>query len=387
MAKIIYKKKLKNGKEYYFYRLRHKNLRKPRDLYGTTVKELDKKVKMLTKELDDNISNNKEYFGLFFEHWLYNTHMVNKKDSTKERYDSIYRNYIKESTIYDIKLNELVPSDIQEYYNDLLISGKSIASIRNLNKLIAPCIRYAYDSNRIIKDFSRAIVIPKDKEDDKLNKVNDVQPFSLEEQLKFIEAIKGHELEMLFLTALDTGLRQGELFALTWNDIDFNSRCIKVNKSFKNIRNISTGKYEGVVQTPKTSKSIRLVPIPVHLIDKLKQYRLRQKALQLKMANLYQDNTLVFCNKFGKYLDSSNILKKFKKILNANGLQDRKFHDLRHTYATRLFELGEEPKTVQTLLGHSNISITLDTYTHVLDSLKVKAISKLDDLYRNVGAK
>ncbi|WP_282804671.1 tyrosine-type recombinase/integrase [Clostridium tetani] len=387
MAKIIYKKKLKNGKEYYFYRLRHKNLRKPRDLYGTTVKELDKKVKMLTKELDDNISNNKEYLGLFFEHWLYNTHMVNKKDSTKERYDSIYRNYIKESTIYDIKLNELVPSDIQEYYNDLLISGKSIASIRNLNKLIAPCIRYAYDSNRIIKDFSRAIVIPKDKEDDKLNKVNDVQPFSLEEQLKFIEAIKGHELEMLFLTALDTGLRQGELFALTWNDIDFNSRCIRVNKSFKSIRNISTGKYEGVVQTPKTNKSIRLVPIPVHLIDKLKQYRLHQKALQLKMANLYQDNTLVFCNKFGKYLDSSNILKKFKKILNANELQDRKFHDLRHTYATRLFELGEEPKTVQTLLGHSNISITLDTYTHVLDSLKVKAISKLDDLYRNVGAK
>lgn len=387
MAKTIYKKRVINGKEYYYYRLRHKKIRNFKDIYATTVKELDKKVKTKVKELDDNISNNKEYLGLFFEHWLYNTHMVNKKDSTKERYDSIYRNYIKESTIYDIKLNELVPSDIQEYYNDLLISGKSIASIRNLNKLIAPCIRYAYDSNRIIKDFSRAIVIPKDKEDDKLNKVNDVQPFSLEEQLKFIEAIKGHELEMLFLTALDTGLRQGELFALTWNDIDFNSRCIKVNKSFKSIRNISTGKYEGVVQTPKTSKSIRLVPIPVHLIDKLKQYRLYQRALKLKMANLYQDNTLVFCNKFGKYLDSGNILKKFKKILNANGLQDRKFHDLRHTYATRLFELGEEPKTVQTLLGHSNISITLDTYTHVLDSLKVKAVSKLDDLYRNVGVK
>lgn len=387
MAKTIYKKKMINKQEYYFYRLRHKNLKKPKDIYAKTVKELDNKIKTIINELDNNITNNKEYFGTFLKEWLYNTHMLNKKPSTIERYDSIFRNYIENSSIYDIKLKELTPSDIQTYYNNLINNGKSIASIKSLHKLIGPSIRYAYDSNRIIKDFSRAIIIPKDKEDNKLNKVNDVKPFSIEEQIKFINAIKGHELEMLFLTALDTGLRQGELFALTWNDIDFNTRCISVNKSFKNIKNISTGKYEGVIQTPKTEKSIRLVPIPVHLIDRLKQYKLSQKALKLKLSNLYQDNTLIFCNQFGKYLDSGNVLKKFKKVLKDNGLKDRKFHDLRHTYATRLFELGEEPKTVQTLLGHSNISITLDTYTHVLDSLKEKAVSKLDDLYRNVGVK
>ncbi|ABK60564.1 tyrosine-type recombinase/integrase [Clostridium novyi] len=387
MAKTTYRKKTVNNKEYYFYRLRHKNLKKPKDIYAKTVKELDSKIKMIIKELDNNITNNKEYFGAFFKDWLYNTHMINKKPSTIERYDSIFRNYIEDSIIYDIKLKELNPSDIQNYYNVLVTRGKSISSIKNLHKLIAPSIRYAYDSNRIMKDFSRAIIIPKDKEDTKLKKSSDVKPFTLEEQLKFIEAIKGHELEMLFLTALDTGLRQGELFALTWNDIDLDTRHISVNKSFKSIRNISTGKYENIIQTPKTSNSIRLVPIPVHLIDKLKQHKLLQKTLKLKLANLYEDNTLIFCNKFGKYLDSGNVLKKFKKILNDNNLNDRKFHDLRHTYATRLFELGEEAKTVQTLLGHSNISITLDTYTHVLDSLKEKAVSKLDTLYVNVGVK
>nr|WP_243122403.1 tyrosine-type recombinase/integrase [Clostridium septicum] len=80
------------------------------------------------------------------------------------------------------------------------------------------------------------------------------------------------------------------------------------------------------------------------------------------------------------------MLKLFKKILKDNKLEDRKFHDLRHTYATRLFELGENAKTVQTILGHSNISITLDTYTHVLEDMKVKAISKLDNLYINTRA-
>ena len=98
-------------------------------------------------------------------------------------------------------------------------------------------------------------------------------------------------------------------------------------------------------------------------------------------------NKLVFCNMFGKYLDSGNVLKRFKKVLNEMDLQDMKFHDLRHTFATRLFELGEEAKTVQELLGHSNISITLDTYTHVLDSMKRKAAQKLNDLYQSMGVK
>ncbi|WBW97592.1 tyrosine-type recombinase/integrase [Oceanirhabdus sp. W0125-5] len=387
MAKTTYKKKVKNGKEYYFFRFRHKNLKSPKDLYGTTVKELEGKIKTLRNELDNNITDNKQYFGALIKDWLYNTHMINKKPSTKERYDSIFRNYIEDSDVYDIKLKDLTASDIQGYYKTLVSKGKSIASIKNVHKIIAPSIRYAYDNNMLFKDFSRAIILPRVEENKKLTKVSKVQPFSLQEQMEFIEVIKGHELEMLFVTALDTGLRQGELFALTWNDIDFKNHSITVNKSFKSVKNIETGKHEDIIQTPKTDKSIRDVPIPVHLAKQLKQHKLSQKALKLKMSDLYQDNKLIFCNQYGKYLNSSNVRKRLKKILLDNGLQDRKFHDLRHTFATRLFELGEDPKTVQTLLGHSNISITLDTYTHVLDDLKVKAVSKLDELYRSMGVR
>lgn len=388
MAKTNYKKKAKNGKEYWFFRLRHENLITPKDIYAQTIKELETKIKAIKYDLDNNIYNNKEYFETFFKDWLFNTHMVNKKPSTKERYESIYRVYILDSPISNIRLKNLTPGDIQEYYSHLIKSqGKSVSSVKNLHKLVAPCIRYAYNSNRINKDFSKAIVLPGESECNKLNKVSDVCPFTLNEQIDFLDCIKGHKYEILFTTALDSGLRQGELFALTWNDIDFKNKCIYVNKTYKKIKNIDTGVYEDFIQTPKTSKGKRQVPIPSILIKKLKQYRIDQKELKLKMLNLYDDKNLVFSNEFGNYLDNSNVRKSFKKVLIDNDFRIRKFHDLRHTYATRLFELGEDPKVVQIILGHSSLSITLDTYTHVLDNLKENAVSKLDTLYNSLGAK
>ncbi|MBV4439330.1 tyrosine-type recombinase/integrase [Clostridium tyrobutyricum] len=389
MAKTIYKKKVKNGKEYYFHRLRHKNLKKPKDIYGITVKELEFKIKAITKELDYGV-NNKEFFGNFLRDWLFDVHFIDIKPSTRERYEGIYRNYIKNSDIYNIKLKDLNSKDIQDYYNKLFKKGKSVNCIRNLHKIIAPAIRYAYDSNMIIKDFSRAIVLPKDNEENKLNKTNDVKPFTLDEQQKFIEAIQGHDLEILFLTALNSGLRQGELLALTWNDIDFDNDTIKVNKTVKYICDVDKEGRENchmALQTPKSENSNRIVTIPTFLTKRLQQYQLHQRELKLKMANLYEDKDLVFCSIYGNYLDSSNIRKRFKRVLTNIGLQNRKFHDLRHTFATRLFELGEEPKTVQELLGHSNISTTLDIYTHVLEGMKKKAASKLNDLYKFMGAK
>lgn len=384
MAKTTYKTKSKNGKEYYFHRLRHKNLKTPKDLYGKTVKELQQKIKKITRELDYGVTQNKNLFGNFLKDWLYNAHLINKKASTKERYDGIFRNYIENSDICYIEVKELNASDIQEYYKNLITEGRSIASIKNLHKVIAPAIRYAYDNNLILKDFSKSIVLPKDNN---VFKQSNVSPLSKDQQQTFISHIKGHSLEALFITALYSGLRQGELFALTWEDIDFNNNYITVNKSYKLVKNITTGSYEGLVQTPKTIKGNRTIPIPVRLTNRLKQHKIKQSELRLQYANLYQDNSLIFCNEFGKYLDSRNVGKVIRRIFDSMGLQHSKFHDLRHTYATRLFELGENPKTVQTMLGHSNISITLDTYTHVLDNIKERAISKLDDLYIEIDAK
>ncbi|MGL4742678.1 MAG: tyrosine-type recombinase/integrase [Sarcina sp.] len=385
MAKTKHLKRTINNKEYYYSRIRHENLNGSKDLYAETIKELDEKIKIFKLELDNNVQSSKKLFISFFESWLFEVHFINKKASTKEKYEGLFRNYIKTYPNFKkLKLNNLDINVFQTFYNSLSLNGVSESIIKNIHKLIAPNIRYAFFNNLIIKDFSKALSIP-----NRCNapKKSNVIPFSLDEQFRFIAAIKGHDLETLYLTALNTGLRQGELFALQWSDLDFESNLITVNKSVKGITHVSNKGRESsevIIQTTKTEKSNRYVPMPQFLKNKLLEHKIIIEEQKKNMSNLYTDLDLVFPNKFGKYLNPSNVRKRFKKILNQNNLKDIKFHDLRHTFATRLFEVGEEPKVIQELLGHSNISLTLDTYTHVLDKLKVKAVSKLDSLYANI---
>lgn len=396
MAKTNYLKRTINNKEYYYFRLRHKNLIKPKDIYAPSVRELNEKLRKIRNELDNNIIDNKDLFESFFADWLFDVKFTTIKPSTREKYEGVYRNYIKDSALSNLKVKDITLRDVQSYYNTLIKSGSSVNCILTINKLIAPCIKYAYNNNLLIRDFTGAIVLPKEDEITKLNKKDNVQPFTLDEQKKFIAAIHGHDLEMLFLTALYTGMRQGELFALTWDDINFNKCTIRINKTYKLITEVSrNGRKNSIpsVQTPKTVNSNRTISIPKKLSDQLYQFRLKQNENRLQIANLYEDNNLVFCTAFGKYLDSSNVRKRLNKVIdtiNSNEkdkskfIMKRKFHDLRHSFATRLFELGELPKTVQIILGHSDVSVTLNTYTHVLDDMKVTAASKLNDLYETM---
>lgn len=388
MPKSIYRKRVINGTEYFFYRLRHDNLRKPKDLYARTEKELKAKIKKLNYELDHNIQSNKNSFGVFFSEWLFDIKFMEIKPSTKIKYETVYRNHIKNSEISDIKIKELTSKDIQIYYNNLIKKGKSTTLVKTIHKLIAPCIKYAYNNDFIIKDFTGSLIIPKETEKDKLNKESSVIPFTLEEQKEFIKAIKGNKFEALFITALNSGLREGELLALTWNDINLKEKYINVNKNLGVVTEVSKdgrGASKLEVQTPKTKKGKRQVSIPNFLVSTLKEYKKEQVKNRLKLANKYTNNNLVFCDEYGNYLNRDKVTYQYKKLLKESKIKTRKFHDLRHTYATRLFELGEQARTVQELLGHSDVSVTLNTYTHVLDDMKEKAVSKLDNLFNAMG--
>ncbi|HFD2031396.1 TPA: tyrosine-type recombinase/integrase [Clostridium perfringens] len=140
------------------------------------------------------------------------------------------------------------------------------------------------------------------------------------------------------------------------------------------------GLYRNYIQYSTLGK-IKLVDLRNSILELLQRYRKEKIIERDSNIDIYFDNNLVFCTPTGNYLNESNVRKTFKKILNRCDLKEIRFHDLRHTFATRLFENGVPPKTVQTLLGHSDISTTLNIYTHVMKNTKDEAINKIDFLF------
>lgn len=215
-------------------------------------------------------------------------------------------------------------------------------------------------------------------------KENKLEILTLEQQKSFIKSIDGHKLEVLFLIALGTGLRLGELLGLKWSDIDFKNFSLTVKRTLQRTYFIDkTGNRELKVlaQDPKTSNSYRTVPIPKDVLNKLKEHKVNQNTDILKAGELYRNDNYVFCNELGVTIDDKRPLRNLKSILNSLNIEPIKFHGLRKTYATRLFENDVPPKTVQVLMGHYDISITLNIYTQVMEDKKVEAVEKLDKIF------
>ena len=356
---------------------------KRKSFYGKTKKEV--KEKMETYKLLNPINKaaiNEYTVATWFNYWLWNIKKRDIKPKTFERYECIYRNYIKGSEIANIPLYKFKLNNLQAYYNRLSDNGKSPSIIKTINEKLKSSMIDAEKNGYIEKNYCQLVNLPKEKMKEKK-----IEVFSVDQQNDFLEIIKGHEFEILFLLALGTGLRRGELLALRWSDIDFENKTINVDSNIQQayiFEDEETKRLEKIEQEPKTINSFRTVPIPSKVLAKLQEHKQKQEQYKLAFQERYIDNDFVICDKYGKALDVKRPTRMFYSIQKKMGIPEDekiKFHGLRKTYATRLFEKEVPPKTVQMLLGHSEISITLDIYTQVMENKKVEAIEKIDDIF------
>ena len=356
---------------------------KRKSFYGKTKKEV--KEKMETYKLLNPINKaaiNEYTVATWFNYWLWNIKKRDIKPKTFERYECIYRNYIKGSEIANIPLYKFKLNNLQAYYNRLSDNGKSPSIIKTINEKLKSSMIDAEKNGYIEKNYCQLVNLPKEKRKEKK-----IEVFSVDQQNDFLEIIKGREFEILFLLALGTGLRRGELLALRWSDIDFENKTINVDSNIQQayiFEDEETKRLEKIEQEPKTINSFRTVPIPSKVLDKLQEHKQKQEQYKLTFQERYIDNDFVICDKYGKALDVKRPTRMFYSIQKKMGIPEDekiKFHGLRKTYATRLFEKEVPPKTVQMLLGHSEISITLDIYTQVMENKKVEAIEKIDDIF------
>ena len=200
-----------------------------------------------------------------------------------------------------------------------------------------------------------------------------------EQARRFLAAVRGDRLEALYAVALAVGMRQGEALALHWSDVDLDAGTVRVRYSLQRINGKLT-----LVQ-PKTETSRRTIDLPLQAIAALRAHWDRQMDERRLAGTTWKEHGLVFTTQRGTPLDKGNVHKWFKALLACAGLPHMRFHDLRHCCASLLLAQNVHPKVVQEILGHSQIAMTLDLYSHVLPSVRKDAATLMSDLLEDVG--
>ena len=202
----------------------------------------------------------------------------------------------------------------------------------------------------------------------------EIVPFNADESKKFLAAVEGDRLEALFVVAVAVGLRKGEVLGLYWSDIDLELEGLRIRRSLQRI----SGRLQFV--PPKTDKSRGVLGLLAFVVRALHQHRSRQLEERRRAGGSWQESDLVFTTPTGTPLDGPGVTRRFHKILDSNELRRVRFHDLRHTSASLLFFKGVDRRTIMENLGHSQISVTSNVYTHVVPELQREAARKMDDL-------
>jgi integrase len=201
-----------------------------------------------------------------------------------------------------------------------------------------------------------------------------------EQARRLLDAAKGHPQEALFVLALATGMRRGELLGLKWQDVNLDMGVLQVRRA---LTRMPTGLGYQEAE-PKTKTSRRSIILPSFAIEALKEHRTRQLEMKQKAGIAWEEHDYVFCTSTGKHLSPGHdVLVQLKKLLEKAGLPDIRFHDLRHSTATLLLSKGVHPKVVQEILGHSAINMTMDIYSHVLPTMHKEAMDGLNDIFKS----
>jgi integrase len=308
----------------------------------------------------------------FMEYWLEEVHRPAIRISSYVEYRRTLNNHILPA-LGHVQLQKLTVQQVESFYAQKAKEGLSAKTISGIHGELRKGLAHAVHLNLIGRNVCDIV-----KKSLPRKPRHEAQTLTKEQAQKLVEHIRGkYPWEALFMLAMITGMRRGELVALRWSDVHLEDRYLQVRRS---ARRPGLG-YALQVQEPKTAAGRRKIVLSPFLIQVLQQHRSRQEAMRRAAGDAWEEHDLVFCNRHGGFINLETMRTWFKKVLREAGLPSMRFHDLRHSSATLLLAMGVHVKVVQELLGHSNILITLNTYSHVLPSLHKKAMDELSTIF------
>lgn len=318
--------------------------------------------------------------GPFLDLWL-RFKQPRVKRSTHKRYSSIVASKL--TPLRDVAIGRLNHRDIEELYAQLLEDGVNPGTVRLVHKVLRAALGQAEKWQNIPSNPARLASPP-------ASTPAEITVLTEEQSRLFLAACEGEPLQAAFVLALTSGMRQGEILALGWDDIDFDAKTVSVRRSLRWIDG------EPVFSEPKTKRSRRTIPVDQQTIDALKAHRARQAEQRLRIGDAWANPSLVFASSVGTPIRAPHLLERhFWPILRTAGLirtdergevvsgNDGKakplvrFHDLRHTHATQLLKRGVSSLVVSRRLGHAREGFTLEVYGHLIPGMQETAVDAI----------
>lgn len=346
---------------------------------GRTKEEALKAMRNAIQEYEKNgdivnLSNISVYD--YFEYWFDNYVMLNLKYNTQINYRNIIDKHIK-PIIGTYKLKAVKPAALQGLINTKFKEGLSKKTIDIIATVLKGGFKKAVYPYQLIKENPMIYVeIPKFDQYNK-NTKEDLKIITIEDFKKLLEEVKPeNSFYIPMMIAFHTGLRRAEVCGLTWDHINFEDKTLKVEQI------MVMKEKEYMLGTPKTQSSYRTIPLGDTIINILKKHNLKQKENKLFYGQHYTETNFVCTKENGEPVTPNSIKWSARHISQKTKIPFN-FHSFRHTHATMLLENGAKPKSVQGRLGHSRISTTLDTYSHLTKKLKKEAVDIFEKMLEN----
>ncbi|MDI5971413.1 site-specific integrase [Streptomyces sp. SL13] len=342
--------------------------RKRKTVYGNTWEECDTKRQELVSRDRQGIPTPTRSVKLseWLPYWLDVHVKPQRKQTTYAKYEMHVRLYLV-PFLGSRRLENLTTANVRRMLADVTAKS-SAATAKESHRVLRTALTAACRDELITRNVVQLVPAPQVT-------ARELNPWTLDETLTFLEAARTDPLYPAFVLAVVLGLRRGEILGLRWSDVDFERRTLTVRVT---LHRGDAGLYLDTTKNRRT----RVIPIPLMCVAPLRWQRLRQAVQRVAGAQGWFDGDHVFTSRTGRPIEPRNLYRSFTRVAASAGLPRVRLHDTRHGCASLLFAAGVAPRTVMEILGHSQIAVTMNVYTHVSDDNRREAMSHMDRLLK-----
>lgn len=348
-------------------------------VYGKTRQEVAQKLTKILRDVHQGLpvqTDERLPVGQYLARWLEHAVKPRLRASTYESYERLIRLYIVPA-LGRHPLAKLTPQQVQAFLNQQASSGLSPRTVQYTHAVLRHALNRAVKWGLLGRNVATLVDPPRGERPK-------VVPLTVAQAGDLLAAARGHRLQHLITVVLATGLRMGEALALRTGDVDLEGAALTVRHALERIPRHArqSGDQDGWrLSEPKSERGHRVLPLIPAAVAALRAQRSLALQARLLAGSRWQEHGFVFPSAAGTPLNARNVFREYQELLTAAGIPHKRFHDLRHSTATYLLAAGVTERVVMEMLGHSQISLTMNTYAHVLPAVLGEAAARLDAMF------